>query len=232
MIAKNIASAFVLSILIPAQVVAQCASDGGTGTGDDYATMVLGGEGGGKWNVTNYLKESTASGAFQFTYGTLQDLGYITKDSRKVGRDMYEPGEWTGDVNWTGLDGVTSRVGFLNNQKAQIAALQRFTQKNLESINADYSSTVNGIPVTPGGVGYASHFLGAGGFKQWRSCGYQPSCLPAEAIANNKSYNPQTMNDMLMGRMAEGAGVDPSCINIDNYEGEVPTVYLMEWLMS
>ncbi|KKN86212.1 hypothetical protein LCGC14_0270810 [marine sediment metagenome] len=231
MLAKTIAVAFTFGILIPAQVLAQCASDGGTGTGDDYATMVLGGEGGGVWNITNILQESTASGAFQFTYGTLQDLGYITHDSRSVNTDMYGPGEWEGDVNWTGLDGVNSRMEFLNNQAAQVSALSRFTANNLDIIGADYSSSANGVPITPGGVGYASHFLGAGGFQQWSSCGYQPSCLPAAALGANSSYTPETMNDMLMGRMAEGAGVDPNCINLDNYEGEIPPIVLMPWNM-
>ena len=145
---------------------------------------------------------------------------------------MYGPGEWEGEVNWTGLDGVNSRMEFLNNQTAQVSALQRFTQSNLDIINPDHTSSANGVPLTPGGVGYASHFLGAGGFNQWRSCGYQASCLPSAALGSNSSYTPETMNDMLMGRMAEGAGVDPSCINHDNYEGEIPTVYLMLWIMS
>ena len=178
--------------------------------------------------MTNALQESTASGAFQFTYGTLQDLGYISPNSRPVGTDMYGPGEWEG-VTWTGLDGVNSRMEFLNNQAAQVNALSRFTEQNLSIINADYNSSANGVPLTPGGVGYASHFLGAGGFNQWASCGYQPSCLPEAALAANSSYTPETMNEMLMGRMAEGAGVDPSCIDASQFEGEIPPVVLMPW---
>jgi hypothetical protein len=233
MFAKNAAAAFTLWLLIPTQVLAQCASDGGTGADSNaYVDMVLGGEGGGVWNITNILQESTASGAFQFTYGTLQDLGYITHDSRSVDRDMYGSGEWEGDITWTGLDGVNSRMGFLNNQAAQVAALSRFTANNLDIINPDYTSSANGVPLTPGGVGYASHFLGAGGFQQWRSCGYQPSCLPDAALGANSSYSPETMNEMLMGRMAEGANVDPSCISLDAYEGEIPPFVLMPWNMG
>ena len=64
---------------------------------------------------------------------------------------------------------------------------------------------------------------------QWASCGYQPSCLPAAALAGNASYDAQSMNDMLMGRMAEGAGVDPSCIDPGSYEGFIHPVVLMPW---
>jgi hypothetical protein len=228
MVAKKLTASIVLFAMMPLQAIASCASSGGTGTGTEYADMVLGGEGGGNWQATNILQESTATGAFQFTYGTLQDLGYISPDSRPVGTDMYGPGEWEG-VTWTGLDGVTSRMDFLNNEAAQVSALSRFTANNLDIIGADYSSSANGVPLTPGGVGYASHFLGAGGFNQWASCGYQPECLPAAALAANSSYTPETMNEMLMGRMAEGAGVDPSCIDPGSYEGFIPPVVLMPW---
>ena len=229
MIAKNVLAYAVTAMLVPAVAAASCTSDGGTGSsGTDYADMVLGGEGGGNWQATNLLGESTATGAFQFTYGTLQDLGYISENSRPVGRDMYGAGEWEG-VTWTGLDGINSRTDFLNSQAAQVSALSRFTQGNLDIINADYNSSANGVQLTPGGVGYASHFLGAGGFNQWASCGYQSSCLPSAALAANSSYTPETMNDMLMGRMAEGAGVDPSCIDASQFEGEIPMLVLMPW---
>jgi hypothetical protein len=223
------AIAVVLSLSIPMASYASCEATTGDDTeGDAYVNMILGGEGGGKWDVTNLLGESTATGAFQFTYGTLQDLGYISADSREVGTDMYGSGEWA-NVKWEGLDGVNSREDFLNNKAAQVSALARFTEKNLQSINADYSTSANGVPLTPGGVGYASHFLGAAGFKQWASCGYQSSCLPEKALASNSSYTPETMNDMLMKRLAEGAGVDPSCINPGAFEGELPPIVLMPW---
>lgn len=228
MFAKTILATAILAVLTPSLAMASCEAGNGTGTGDAYANMVLGGEGGGNWQATNLLGESTATGAFQFTYGTLQELGYISSDSRSVGEDMYGAGEWEG-VTWTGLDGVNSRTDFLNNQAAQVSALSRFTENNLTTINADYSTSANGVPLTPGGVGYASHFLGAGGFNQWASCGYQPSCLPAAALAANSSYTAETMNEMLMGRLAEGAGVDPSCINPGLFEGEIPAMALMPW---
>lgn len=229
MIAKTLALSAVLLASVPVSAFASCASDGGTGTGATYADMVLAGEGGGNWQATNLLGESTATGAYQFTYGTLQELGYISHDSRAVGTDMYGAGEWQG-VTWTGKDGINSRTDFLNSQSAQVNALTDFTERNLAAINADYSSTANGVPVTPGGVGYAAHFLGAGGYQQWASCGHQPQCLPAAALASNSSYTPETMNDMLMGRMAEGAGVDPSCIDPSLHEGqELPGIALMPW---
>ena len=234
MILNRTLAVFAILSLMPVQSIAACSTDGGTGTGTEYANMVLAGEGGGNWGATNARQESTASGAFQFTYGTLQELGYIDRKSRAVGADMFGPGEWGPDsdgneVIWTGLNGVRSRQDFLTNQAVQVNALSIYTEKNLKIIDPDYSTTANGVPLTAGGVGYAAHFLGAGGFKQWQSCGYQPSCLPEQALAANGAYTAQTMNEMLMGRMAEGAEVDPSCIDPTQFDGELPGIVLMPW---
>jgi hypothetical protein len=230
MLAKSIISAVVTACLVPSVALAQCTTAGGEATGMEYAEMVLGGESSGDWETHNKNEESTATGAFQFTYGTLQTLGYIKKEgSRTVGSDMYGPGEWQGKINWTGKDGVTSRVSFMKNKAAQVNALKKFTELNLKSINPDYSTSANGIQLTPGGVGYASHFLGDGGFKQWRSCNYQPECIPKKALESNKDFNRETLNQMLMERMAEGAGVDPSCIDASQFEGEITPVILMPW---
>lgn len=228
MFAKNIVTAIIITAL-PVSGFASCMSDGGIASdGTEYADMVLGGEGGGNWAATN--KDSTATGAFQFMYGTLQDLGYISSNSRPVGSDLYGASDWS-DVTWTGLDGVTSRADFMNNQAVQVMALNRFTQANLNQIGADYNSSANGVPLTPGGVAYASHFLGAGGYQQWSSCGYQASCLPSNILAQNANLGGmEGINDMLMGRLAEGAGVDPSCINPGAFGGFIPPIVLMPWI--
>ncbi|MFX4300201.1 hypothetical protein [Pseudosulfitobacter pseudonitzschiae] len=226
--AKNIIAALVV-FSIPATGMASCMSDGGISSdGTEYANMVLGGEGGGNWAATN--GDSTATGAFQFMYGTLQDLGYISGNSRPVGSDLYGDSDWS-DVTWTGLDGVNSREEFMNNQAVQVTALGRFTQNNLDQIGADYTSSANGVPLTPGGVAYASHFLGAGGYQQWSSCGYQASCLPSNILAQNANLGGmEGINDMLMGRLAEGAGVDPSCIDPGSFDGDIPFAALMPWI--
>ena len=222
---KQITTGIVVLSMMSGPVLA-CESDGGK-SGTEYADMVIGGESGGDWHATN--NESTATGAFQFTYETLRDLGYIHPDSPPVSSSMFGTGSWE-NVIWTKLDGVDSRESFMNNQAAQVNALSRFTQKNLNIINPDYTTSANGVPLTQGGVAYAAHFLGAGGFDEWRSCGYQPSCLPQAALDANSAYaTPQAMNDMLMGRMAEGGNVDPSCIDASQYEGDLPPIYLMPW---
>ena len=62
-----------------------------------YANMVAGGEGGAAGQyATN--PGSTATGTYQFTYGTLKDLGYISADSPKptaLGRSDWSTGLWT-----------------------------------------------------------------------------------------------------------------------------------------
>ena len=164
MILNQTALVFAVCSLMPIQALAECSSDGGTGTGVEYANMVLGGEGGGNWGATNLLGESTATGAFQFTYGTLKELGYIDRSSRSVTEEMYGAGEWK-NVKWTGLNGINSREDFLTNQKAQVNALKIFTERNLKTIKPDYSTKANGVPLTPGGVAYASHFSRGRGIR-------------------------------------------------------------------
>ena len=225
--AKNI-SALLFATALPLSAYACEVGDEVDSTGNAYADMVLGGEGGGNWAATNGA--STATGAFQFMYGTLQELGYISSDSRSVGSDLYGDDDWS-DVTFTGQDGVWSRQDFMDNQAAQLSALDRFTQNNLNSINANYGDIVNGVPLTEGGAAYAAHFLGAGGFNQWASCGYQASCLPTNILEQNAAIGDlNDINDMLMKRLAEGAGVDPSCINTDMYDGFIPPIVLMPWI--
>lgn len=228
MIAKNLMAA-IAAFSIPVSGYASCISETGVPSdGTEYADMVLGGEGGGNWAATN--DDSTATGAFQFMYGTLQELGYISEHSRSVGSDLYGDSSWEG-VTWTGLDGVNSRADFMNSQAVQVSALNRFTQNNLETIGADYTQSANGVPLTPGGVAYASHFLGAGGYNQWSSCGFQASCLPSNILAQNPHHGGMGgINDMLMKRLAEGAGVDPSCIDASEYPGAIPPAVLMPWI--
>lgn len=190
-----------------------------------YNDLVLRGESGGNQHATTQL--GSATGTYQFTAATLKGLGYIS--SLPEGGVPAGDGEWQG-VSWTGQDGVRSRQDFMDNMYAQDQALARLTEQNLVSISSNIGGTANGIPVTEGGAAYAAHMMGAGGFNQWASCGYQPECLdPSQAAANNMTLEEYQAH--LMNRMAEGAEVDPSNITQEGgYEGEdLPPAALMPW---
>lgn len=176
------------------------------GTGN-YADLVSRREGGGRIDATTRL--GSASGKYQFTYGTLKDLGFIESGPNNVPPGA---GEWAG-VRWTGKGGVYSRQQFLNNETAQDLALGEFTQSNWNRIQSHVpvGTTVNGVQMTQGGALFAAHMLGNGGFNQWASCGFQASCLDADQASANNMTKEQLQAHM-MRRLAEGGGYDPSVI--------------------
>lgn len=173
-----------------------------------YAEMVYSGEADHRgYGSTTSL--GTATGAYQFTFETLQDLGYIEPGQR---RPAFGDDPWDG-IRWTGKGGVNSRAEFLANSAAQDEALGVFTERNWQSIQSKVplDKEVNGVPMTQPGALYATHMLGTGGFSKWESCGFQAHCLSAEqAAANNMTKD--EFQAHLMGRLAKGAGVDPSTI--------------------
>jgi len=202
----------------------ECSSS--TAEGSDYGSYILGMEGGAAaWTATN--PSSTATGAYQFLFGTLQDMGYISSSSSKPPNGA---GDWSGTI-WTGQDGVWSREQFMASQAAQNAALERFTQQNLGAISGSWTpgQVVNGIPLTAGGVAAATHMLGAGGFNQWAASGFSPSGLDA-SIAAAHGWTPEQYNQHLMGRVAGGGCFDPGDIQPgEEGVGELPEVFLMPW---
>lgn len=213
-------AATAVAFAIPLPSSAQVSPDSGS-----YNDLVISGESGGDQRATTQL--GSATGAYQFTYGTLRNLGYISSGPDTVPSG---DGEWEG-VSWRGLDGVNSREDFMNSMHAQDQALSRLTQQNLDAVGHHVGGTANNIPVTEGGAAYTSHMMGAGAFNNWADCGYQPDCLdPSQAAANNMSV--EEYQQHLMERMAEGAGVDPSDITQeDGYEGEdLPPAALMPWV--
>lgn len=173
----------------------------------NYADLVMGGEGGGNWSATN--PGSTATGGYQFTYGTLVDLGFIKPGQKTPGPGA---GSWSG-IEWTGKGGVYSRSDFMANRGAQDLALNDFTQRNwnLISSNTPVGTTVNGVTMTQGGALYAAHMLGPGGYNQWASCNFQASCLDAK-IASAHGWTQEEYKNHLMKRIAEGGGYDTSLI--------------------
>lgn len=193
--------------------------------GSSYADMVAGGEGGAAGQyATN--PGSTATGTYQFTFGTLQDLGFISSDSPAP--TSFGESDWN-NVIWTGKSGVTSRKGFMDSESAQKTALNDLTARNLKATAGSWSpgQSVDGVELTDGGVAYASHMLGAGGFNKWAASGFSPSGLDAK-IAAAHGWTPEEYQAHLVKRLAEGSCTDPG--EIGNGENEdLPPVYLMDW---
>lgn len=188
--------------------------------GTTYQGLVHGEESGGNYQVMN--PNGKAAGAYQFMPATLKDLGYISS----LGAD----GGYSGAV-WTGKGGVNSIQQFLNSPHTQDTAFGELTQKNLESVAGDWSpgDTVNGVPLTEGGVALVVHMTGPGGFRAWKNGGFTPGAImDVQAAANGGA---QAMHDNLMNRLARGSCADPNIIipaGNDNI-GELPEIFLMPW---
>ncbi len=203
------------------------AGSGECGPSNNYGEAVLGFEGGGDQYATN--PGSTATGSYQFLFGTLVDLGYIEPGQAKPPNGA---GNWEGVV-WTGKGGVYSRDQFMSSTEAQDQALSDFTNKNLSHIKKTYQSgqMVDGIPMTDGGAALASHMLGSGGFQKWAESGFSPSGLDPD-IAAAHGWTPEEYQKHLMERVAAGGCYDPA--NIDSagsgeLQQDLPEIFLMPW---
>lgn len=200
-------------------------SEGQCGDGEgDYSSLVKRFE--GSDNPAAINPTSTATGSYQFLFGTLKELGYISAGSTPGAGE----GDWAGSV-WTGKDGVYSRAEFMANEAAQANALSEFTEKNLTAIAGTYEvgQVVNGIPMTDGGAAIASHMLGAGGFKQWAASGFAAEGLDA-GIAAAHGWTQAEYRDHLMKRVAAGGCYDPADITGGSGSiGEMPLIGLMPW---
>ena len=225
--------ALATSILLssaPASFAVEAASGdaGACSGGDNYAAGVLKYEGGGDPGATN--PGSTATGSYQFLYGTLVNLGYIESGQRTPPPGA---GDWDGIV-WTGKDGVYSRSQFMSSSSAQDNALAAFTNQNLSAISKSYTSgqVVNGVPMTDGGAALAAHMLGAGGFNKWAASGFSPSGLDAD-IAAAHGWTQEQYQEHLMKRIATGGCYDPSLIETPGeLVQDLPEIFLMPWEAS
>lgn len=220
---------FLAAVFLSCASMAIADVPGGSG---NYADLVYKHEGGGKVDATTKL--GSASGKYQFTYSTLKSLGFIESGPGNVPSGA---GEWA-NVRWTGKGGVHSRQQFLNNEAAQDLALGELTQSNWNFIQSKVpvGTVVNGVEMSQGGALFAAHMLGAGGFNQWASCGFQAHCLnDGQASANNMSK--EQFQAHLMKRMAAGGGYDPSVIASSGGDGlgggipvsSPPSIVLMPW---
>lgn len=182
-------------------------------TGRTYADLVISHEGGfgpdgtPNWGRTNDLGGS-ALGAFQFIDSTRIGLGYHDREA------------------------------FANSPQMQMEAFERFTQQNWALIQSNVpigSTTPGGAPITQAGALFSAHFLGAGAFNTWASCGYSVSCFSDSQMQTmlkaNGMSSPAELQALLEGRMAEGAGVEMTFDG--NYGGsglDVPPAVLMFWI--
>lgn len=170
---------------------------------------------------------STATGAYQFTIGTLRELGFIQSIPPGMS-NLFGTSNWDGVV-WTGRDGIHSRADFMANHAAQDRAFADLTQRNLQAVAGHWTpgQVVNGIPMTEGGVAAAVHMLGAGGFRQWAASGFSGSGLSA-SIAAAHNWTQEQYNQHLMNRMARGGCMDPGNITIgEDTIAELPEIFLM-----
>jgi hypothetical protein len=198
-----------------------------------YADFILEIEGGAQgFSATN--PASTATGAYQFLFKTLGDLGYIDLPrSREIlGRNQppFGEGNWEGVV-WNGQDGIYSREQFMASRAAQDNALRRFTEDNLRQVEGHWTpgQVVNGIPLTAGGVAAATHLLGTGGFQQWAASGFSPSGLNAD-FARSHAGSQEAWQEAIMRRVARGGCFDPGDIRSTGGDiGELPEIFLMPW---
>lgn len=216
-----------LCLCLPVSALGQTAGGLDCEGGGSYSDLLKKAEGGAKlWHATN--PDSTATGAYQFTFGTLKELGFIKSGALPA----FGEGSWAG-VEWTGKGGVYSRDDFFNNQAAQDLALSDLTTRNLETVSSDWSEgmEVDGVPMTAGGVAFATHMLGAGGFKQWAASGFTPAGLDADRAAEHNMSLDEYQNHFVK-RLAEGGCMDPGMISSGAGNGDVgpmAEVGLMPW---
>ena len=120
---------------------------------------------------------------------------------------------------------------------AQSDALEAYTAKSLSYIEGtwDSTTTVGGVQLTSGGVGVASHMLGAGGWTTWANSGFTTAGLSA-ATAAAHGMSLEEFQQHLESRIARGACADPGSVVADalDEEGgeavqELPEIFLMPW---
>ncbi len=118
-------------------------------------------ESGGNYQAVNTLN---FLGAYQFGEAALIDLGYVRRDS-----DVYDNDFGGG---WTGKNGIRSIQGFLQNEREQDRAAQKWMRVmwsyiEYHDIDGYAWGTVGGTQLTTSGMLAASHLLGAGALKEY-----------------------------------------------------------------
>jgi hypothetical protein len=167
----------------------------------DYMSKMSQAESGGNSHATNPY--SSATGSYQFTQGALQSAGLLSVNGGPTPKGA---GDWN-NVTWKDNPyGVKSREDFMNNQAAQDAVMQAYTQKNWQALQAngaaDYiGKTVNGVTIDESALLAGAHFLGPAGMKEYLEKG----TINGDALANHPEAEA-----MLLKRMSQFAGTDVS----------------------
>lgn len=114
--------------------------------------------------MLNNIRQSEGSG----NYNTNTGNGYY--GAYQMGRSaLIDVGYMRGDGSWTGKNGINSLEDYLNTPSAQDAAFLEYGNRNLTYLG-NYQQyvgqTINGVPITIGGLVAGSHLVGAGGLKE------------------------------------------------------------------
>lgn len=150
---------------------------GKSGTYDDYFLAFANRETHGSFSLTltpNYLQESgntyPALGAYQFDKGAMIAVGYY-KDDGALSTLPWQ------DAFFTGLDGMTSKVAYLNSPTIQTKSAHTWNQTvgwpsitNL-ALQSYIKQTVGGIFITAGGLLGGVSLLGPDALKQFLTTG-------------------------------------------------------------
>lgn len=131
------------------------------GTYNDFLNALGQRESGGKYSITNW---AGYLGKYQVGEAALVDSGYF--------KSKGSPFDNKFAGTWTGKNDVTGVKSFLNNPKAQEAAIRDYMQVQWRYLKANGSTqyvgkTVNGITITPSGLLGASHLVGQGAVRTY-----------------------------------------------------------------
>lgn len=119
-------------------------------------------ESSGDWQI---ISQDGYLGAFQFGEMAMVDVGFYTPDGTNEGCARSAGGcDWVGQ--WTGFMGVNSRDDYLNNPEAQLYAVNRLAelnvQRHMSSLAPYIGQTINGVPITCEGLMMGMHLRGFG----------------------------------------------------------------------
>jgi len=116
-------------------------------------------------NNYNAVNKFGYQGKYQLGSAALQDLGFIKPGTPQTAVAMSNPN------NWTGKDGVTSSLDFLNNPSVQEAAMYDHTKRNYSVLQNKGLIAAGSSTQEIAGLLSSSHLVGASGTAKWASTG-------------------------------------------------------------
>ncbi|MFZ5616580.1 MAG: hypothetical protein ACOZAA_04570 [Pseudomonadota bacterium] len=108
-------------------------------------------------------------GRYQLGKLALIDLGYYTDDG-DLGGSVFV------DANFTGLNGISSRQDFLDNETVQDSAVMELARRNWNQLRFNdvefyAGQTLNGVQLSVTGLLGAAHLVGAQAVADWLKAG-------------------------------------------------------------